>query len=455
MASEQICKKTPDRAKRVTVIGAGAGGLAIARRLQQRGHETAVLERGPEVGGLAAGFRFGSTILDRFYRHMFTSDAAIIRFIEEMGLKDSLRWLDSSVGIYHGGRQYAFSQPQHLLGFSPMSLWGRFRFGLGFLRMKFENDWRKLERFRCEDYIIRMMGANAYRVVWEPLLRSKFGKDYRDVSAAWFWGKIKLRGGTRDESGRKEKLGYLWGGFAQLFERAAQEIESQGGQVLTNMCVQKIEPKSGGGFLIHHGDGTHETDAVVCTAAPAILSELCPALGEGERTALTGLNYQGSIVVVLPLLEPLESFYWLNVNDPSYPFVAVINQRKMVDDPDYAPHYPVYLSRYLSTDDPLYSMPANELVPLFTKEFLRMFPKARLDPKRPGWRWKARYTQPVVPCGYSETAPPFETGLPGLFLSSMAQIYPEDRGMNYAIDCGERFVKWWHNEPLDAEQSRL
>lgn len=439
-------KLKPEQAKRVVIVGAGAGGLTVAYRLQQRGHEVTVLERGSEVGGLAAGFRFGSTILDRFYRHLFTSDTAILRLIREMGMGDSLHWHESSVGIYYQKRHYPFSKPQHLLGFTPISWWGRLRFGLGFLRMKLQKDWRELESIRAEDYIIRTMGPEAYRVIWEPLLRSKFGASYREVSAVWFWGKIQLRGGTRDETGTKEKLGYLWGGFAPLFERVAERIRQQGGRVQTKTPVERIEPLSGGGFAVITDRERIQTDAVVCSAAPAVLKGICPVLDSHDVHALERIVYQGSIVVVLPLRKPLDSFYWVNVNDESFPFVAVINQRRMIDDPAYDPYYPVYLSRYLSTSDPLYTMSANELVPYFTREFLRMFPEAQLDEKLPGWRWKAAYTQPVIPCHYSQLIPPYEMSIPGLFLSCMAQIYPEDRGMNYAVDCGERLVNWWYNE---------
>ncbi|MOA57806.1 hypothetical protein D3C78_1820510 [compost metagenome] len=31
---------------------------------------------------------------------------------------------------------------------------------------------------------------------------------------------------------------------------------------------------------------------------------------------------------------------------------------------------------------------------------------------------------------------PFETPLPGVFIANMAHIYPEDRGMNYALRTG-------------------
>jgi hypothetical protein len=56
----------------------------------------------------------------------------------------------------------------------------------------------------------------------------------------------------------------------------------------------------------------------------------------------------------------------------------------------------------------------------------------------PVWAWGAnvgspRYSQPIVVRRYGALIPPVETPLPGLYLSSMAQVYPEDRGTNYAI----------------------
>ena len=55
---------------------------------------------------------------------------------------------------------------------------------------------------------------------------------------------------------------------------------------------------------------------------------------------------------------------------------------------------------------------------------------------------RARYAQPVIPCGYSGRIPPFDP-VPGkaVFLASMPQIYPEDRGMNYAVRLGREAAR--------------
>ena len=58
----------------VAVIGAGALGLAGARRLALGGARVTVFEREPQPGGLVAGFRVGPSWFDKFYHHIFGTD---------------------------------------------------------------------------------------------------------------------------------------------------------------------------------------------------------------------------------------------------------------------------------------------------------------------------------------------------------------------------------------------
>ena len=51
---------------------------------------------------------------------------------------------------------------------------------------------------------------------------------------------------------------------------------------------------------------------------------------------------------------------------------------------------------------------------------------------------KAAYSQPIVGKHYGSLIPDWETPMENVYLASMAQIYPEDRGTNYAIREGRR-----------------
>ena len=47
--------------------------------------------------------------------------------------------------------------------------------------------------------------------------------------------------------------------------------------------------------------------------------------------------------------------------------------------------------------------------------------------------WRADYAQPITERGYSDYVPGRATPFGNATISTMAQIYPEDRGTNYAI----------------------
>ena len=104
----------------IGIIGAGIAGLAAALRLTKTGHKVTLYEGAPFLGGQASTFDVGGGRLEKGYHHLFTSDVDIIDLIEELGLTDRLAWIDSSVGIFHGGKIYDFITPKDLIKFKPL-----------------------------------------------------------------------------------------------------------------------------------------------------------------------------------------------------------------------------------------------------------------------------------------------------------------------------------------------
>ena len=276
-----------DTNKRYAIIGGGAAGCTLAWHLTRNGHEVHVYEKWKGLGGLAAGIPFGHTVLDRFYHHIFTSDTHVRAYAERLGLGEKLKWCESSVGFEHEGKLYPFTTPLDLLRFKPLSFLSRFRTGLAVLNMRRMSDYHKLEHITAEEFIIRQMGEQAYRVLWEPLLRSKFGDRYREVSAVWFWGKIKLRGGTRSEKGTGESLGYMKDGWAQIYERLGEQIEEQGGVLRLGQLVRNIRKEPNGKLSVHTRDSVEQYDRVLFTPSVPMLLKPCRTCQRIIRHRLT------------------------------------------------------------------------------------------------------------------------------------------------------------------------
>src|SRR5687767_12658703 len=163
---------------RVAVLGAGAAGLTAAHRLATLGHDTDVYERWPGLGGQAATIDVGGGhLLERYYHHLFSTDRHIADLYDELGMPDELEWLSSSVAYFADGKQWPFVTPKDLLTFKPMPPLARLRLGAAVVAIqKGPGAPGPFERVTARKWIERYMGKAAYRTLWGPLLRGKFGE---------------------------------------------------------------------------------------------------------------------------------------------------------------------------------------------------------------------------------------------------------------------------------------
>ena len=432
---------------RVGIIGAGATGLPAAYDILKAGHEAVVYESAPFIGGHASTFDVGGQRLERGYHHWFTSDTDIVELVEEIGLGDTIRWIDSTVGTLYDGRIYDFVTPLDLLKFKPLSLPNRVRLGLTTLYLQRQKDWQKYEGVTAEEWLRRHGGQGVYDVFWGPMLRGKFGEDYyRQVSMAWVWGKINTRVKSRGKSMVRENLGYPLGSFGMVFDTLVEKIRELGGEVHTSTPVNRILIEDGRatGLEIRIGDGGHREekfDAVLATTPSPIFSRLVPPMPDEYRSRLETARYMSAVLIVLVLDRPLSHVYWLNVADRSIPFVGVIEHTNLIGPEHYGGKHIVYLSNYLTTDDPLYRMGHDELLDEYLPHLKKINPDFELDWIETSYHHRVDGAQPVIGVDYSQHIPDHQTPFKGVYLANTTQIYPEDRGTNYSVRMGRRVAR--------------
>jgi protoporphyrinogen oxidase len=432
--SRRLCEVTNVHA---VIIGAGFSGLTAAYELAKHKVRVTVLEGETDLGGLAGSFVVNGTRLEKFYHHWFTSDRHIMDLIAELGATDQIVLRATRTGIYYANTVFRLSSPLDVLRFHPLRLVDRIRFGLLALRVRRVQDWRQLEERTAASWLRELGGDKVYEVVWEPLLRGKFGVYGDEVSAVWFWNKLKLRGGSRRSDGA-EQLAYYRGGFASLADRLAAGVRAHGGEVRTGAVVEKIVGSGGQLAGVVVAGELLPADIVIATPALPIVADLL----EGQATAdyvssLRRIKYLANVCVVLELDRSLSETYWLNVNDPSFPFVGVIEHTNFEPPETYGGRHLVYLSKYLPATDDLYQMTRDEVLEYTLPHLSRMFPAFRREWIYEAHVWRAQYSQPVVERYYRSLIPSYSTPVRGLFLASMAQVYPEDRGTNYAVREGK------------------
>ena len=429
---------------RVGIIGAGAAGLAAAYELGKHGHYASVYERAPFLGGQASTFDVGGARLERGYHHWFTNDTDIIDLVKEIGLGHQIRWIESTVGTYHGGKIYNFVTPLDLLRFTPLSLMNRIRLGLTTLYLQKRKNWRAFEGVTAAEWLRKRAGRQAYENFWEPMLRGKFGDSYHDqVSMAWIWGKVQTRVASRGRSMMKEKLGYPIGSFGEVFDVLAQKVREQGSEVQLSAAVNRVVVEGGRatGMEVAVSDAeskVEDFDAVIATTPSYIFPSLVPTLPEDYLSKLTHVNYLAAVLIILVLDRPLSDVYWLNVADDSIPFVAVVEHTNLISSGHYGGKNIVYLSNYLSTDHPLYNMEHGELLKEYLPHLRKIYPDFEHSWIEYSYYHKVAAAQPVIGINYSDRMPDHRTPFKGVYLANTTQVYPEDRGTNYSVRMGKQ-----------------
>lgn len=442
---------------KVGVIGGGIAGLTAAYELSKKGHEVTVFESKPELGGQVATFEVGGEKVEKFYHHLFASDVDIIKLAAELGLADRLLWLESKVGFWHQGRIYDFVTPLDLLRFTPIGLLDRLRLALVGLYLQRFKSWHKFEGITAKEWITRYAGKRNYEVVWGPLLWSKFSQSSDEVSMVWFWGKIHLRFASRGRWMQRERLGYLKGSFELLIDALAHQISSSG-RIYKNSPVERVVEEQGRAVGVEVGQGDaadfHPFEAIIATVASPIFLDLVPQLSGDYAAKLKQTRYQAALCLVLMLKKSLSRIYWLNISDPSIPFVAAIEHTNFIDKSTYGDKHILYLSNYIVKDNPLYRASVDELLAAYLPHLERINPEFE-----PGWiedcyLFRDDAGQPIITTNYSEQIPDHRTPITGLYLANTTQIYPQDRGLNYSVRLGMNISKMVAEEALKTPSSR-
>src|SRR3990172_3750204 len=183
-------------------------GLAAAPALLEEGPQGEGFEAAGGPGGRASWLDFGSVRTEKFYHFLCGCDRVYFRWLDRLGLSKRLRWRRTGMAVFRDERLHPFGDPLSLLRFSPLSPSSRLRYGLHVISAKRRTEWKELENVPARDWLLEGAGEEAYRVVWEPLLRQKFADQTDTISAAWIWSRIDRLASSRNRA-LQEGLGFF------------------------------------------------------------------------------------------------------------------------------------------------------------------------------------------------------------------------------------------------------
>ena len=405
---------------KIAIIGAGITGLTAGFKLSQRGHSITIFEKEKQVGGLAAGFKPKNWQwpLEYFFHHLFISDKKAKNLINDLGLSSKLFYQTPKTSIYLNGKISQFDSAISILS-SPFFSWTqKIQIGAATAYLKLTNRWSKLEKTTAQNWLIRYYGKSVYQKLWRPLLIGKFGRQKDQVSMAWFWARIKKR---------SHQLGYLEGGFQTLVDKLAEKIKQNQGKILLSHKVKSLNNVYRLGKF----------DRIIITTPFSTFLKITSHLPKNYQDKLQNLKMTGALNLILELEKKFftDDTYWLNINQPGFPFVAIVEHTNFINFKHYGHHHLLYVGGYYHQGHRYLKMNKKQILQEFLPYLKKINPKLNIK----GYYLHASlHTQPIVPVNYSQLIPPFQTPLPNIYLANMQTVYPWDRGINYAIKAGEQ-----------------
>ena len=422
---------------RIAIIGAGFGGMAAAYDLKKAGHEVTIYESANYVGGLAAGFKepHWDWSVEKFYHHWFQSDDHMLGLIRELGWEDKVFFPRPLTVMYHRGKFYPFDSILRALLFPGLGFGlDKVRFGFVGLFLRLTNNWKVLEKFTADEWMMKWAGKNVYEKMWKPLLVGKFGPFYGDVNMAWLWARIKAR---------TTRLGTFEGGFQRFADMFAERLREQRIEIRLGAKVESIRRDQD--QLSVRSDGKSQVfDKVLVTTSPSLMARLSPDLPQHYLKGLLELKSMGAVVMVLSLKHQLskEGYYWFNLpKEAGFPMLALVEHTNFVSKEHFGGDHIVYAGDYLEAGHEYFSMSDEELLERFLPTFKKFNPAFERDWVKKIWVNKTNYAQPVPLVNHSKNIPAIQTPIEGLYFASMSQVYPWDRGTNFAVEIGRRAAR--------------
>jgi protoporphyrinogen oxidase len=439
---------------KIAIIGAGFGGMAAAYDLRKAGHVVTIFESADYVGGLASGFKepHWEWYVEKYYHHWFQSDKYMLGLIRELGWEDKVYFPRPLTVMYDKGRFYPFDSIFKMALFPGLG-WGidKIRFGFVGLFLRLTNNWKALEKTTADAWMMKWAGKNVYEKMWKPLLIGKFGPFYQQVNMAWMWARIKAR---------STRLGTFEGGFQAFADLFAEKLRESGVEIRLKASVKSItqNPNAGRVVAVPAEGGSNPTnrallidsgnveafDKVLVTTSPALLAKLCPQLPASYLKGLLELKSMGAVVMVLSLEQQMsqQGYYWFNLpKEAGYPFLALVEHTNFVGPEHFGGDHIVYAGDYLEVGHEYFSMSDQELLARFVPAFKKFNPAFQKDWVKKLWVFKTNYAQPVPLVNHSKNIPPIQTPIHGLYFASMSQVYPWDRGTNFAVEIGRRAAR--------------
>lgn len=435
--------KTGQGQKKFAIAGGGMLGLTLAMRMAKQGHDITLIEAAPELGGLASVWKIGDIEFDRHYHVTLLSDSRLRNLVEEIGLADKMKWVETKTGFYTNDKLYSMSDTAEFLKFPPLTLLEKLRLGGTIFYASKIRNWKRLEGMPVADWLRRWSGKGTFEKIWLPLLRAKLGESYKKTSAAFIWAHISRMYKARRTGLKKEMFGYVEGGYRTIINRLIETLDEENVTVKTAHPIAEVKKQSDGSFQVSYGNNqpAEAFDKVIMTTPNSILSRVCTDLSADEKARFDKVEYLGIVCASLLLKKSLSKYYVTNITDTWVPMTAVIEMTTIVDPQELGGKSLVYLPKYVPAEHELFDKSDEDIKADFLAALDRMYPHFDRDDVIDFKISRVRSVMAIPTLNYSQLLPPKNSSVDGLYIVNSSYILKGNLNVNESITIAEEAME--------------
>ncbi len=295
--------------QKVLILGAGVCGLYAALTALRNGLNVTIIEKQPQVGGLATGHQRGENYYDMGVHMLHAFDKEIFKDISSIMGQDRIEVpLDARIRWHHNTYKYPLCFRDLI---KEMPLGTLLRGVAGLLFAEFKRGIISSEPANAEEALIAFYGKPLYRFFFENFTHKYWGIHPRDISAEFIKRKMPRLSAvdfirksvfslfpkkviTTESSLDQETLHYSQKGAYLMVKRLADEVRRLGGEIeleaeittinINELCLEYFNTKQEAVTL--------KPDAILSTIPINSLVSLCPQAPSHVAEAAREIRYK-------------------------------------------------------------------------------------------------------------------------------------------------------------------
>jgi protoporphyrinogen oxidase len=237
---------------------------------------------------------------------------------------------------------------------------------------------------------------------------------------------------------KREMFGCVRGGYRVIIDQLVKHLQDIGVELQENTRISHVHTLEEKCRIVLNEGTQREYDQVVCTLPSPLVPSICPQLSDTEKERWKKISYRGIICASLLLQSPLSPYYITNITESWSPFTGVIEMTALLRPSYFGGRSLVYLPKYLSPNDRMFEESDESVREYFLTGIKRMYPEFDESAILSFQIARAKYVYAVSTLNYSNSLPPMETSIAGLYVINSSHIINGTLNVDETVALAER-----------------